>query len=70
MTRRYVYHYCAEHQGNLGSLTKIDGIALMVEPIKDMHAYGALKDIIVKNHRLYPERITILSLSFLGLEQK
>lgn len=62
---RYIYHYCAQWQENNHSLTYQDGIAIMENRI------DSLKDVQeLKKHAHEPwEEVTILSLSFIGMEE-
>lgn len=66
MENRYIYHYCAHYQIASGSINYCDGIALMEKRIESGDDYTRIKKLIQPEHH---EKLTILSLSFLGMEQ-
>lgn len=63
MKNRYVYHYCAQYQITPGTLGYIDGIAQLENKIRCMDDYTALKKKLNA-----PENVSIISLSFIGME--
>ena len=59
---RYIYHYCAKIP-----IGHIDGVAYLTNRISGMDSYMELKPLISKEHH---DKLTILSLSFLGMEKE
>jgi len=60
---RFVYHYCAHYQANVGVIAYIDGIVLIVKPIKTHDDYRELKKALDCPD---PDKLTIDSLSLIG----
>jgi hypothetical protein len=64
---RFVYHYHAEYHGP-DVVTRIDGIAQMLKPIRSMEDYHILKSVVVRG--LTPgvpvDQLIITSLTPLG----
>lgn len=65
MSNRYVYHYCAQYQQSVGTLTYIDGIAQLGKRITSHEDLLNLKESICPENK---GKITIISLSFIGME--
>ena len=66
MMGKYIYHYSAEYQQSDFNIAKIDGIAQLEHRIVCMADYKELKKMIDKDNS---HKLTIKSLSFLGMEQ-
>lgn len=64
---RYIYHYCAQYQITVGNTTFIDGIALMENRITCHDDYRKIKPLIEPEHH---EKLTVTSLTFLGMENE
>lgn len=64
---RFVYHYCSHYQESIGAIAYIDGIAQMENKITCMDDYTKLKQQIDCPNS---DKLTIDSLSFLGMEQE
>lgn len=41
--KQYIYHFCIQQQGAVGSLTYFSGLATMDVPVIDKDSYNALK---------------------------
>jgi hypothetical protein len=74
-SNRYIYHYAATYYPVSGAEIKIDGIALLIAPVKTYDDYQVAKSLILDDAqgRLPPcPRVNYLhvsNLSFLGMEQ-
>jgi len=66
MNNRYVYHYCAQYQTVSSQISYIDGIAQVENRITCQEDYMKIKPLIEPVHH---NKLTILSLSFIGMEQ-
>ena len=58
----FTYHYCAEYQNEYGSISRIDGVAILGEKVKTMEEYRKLKILIEPEHA---HKLTISSLSLI-----
>lgn len=67
MANRFIYHYCAQYQIVMGTFAFIDGIAQMENRITCHDEYNKIKPLIEPEHH---EKLTITSLTFLGMEQQ
>ena len=72
-TNRYIYHYAATFYGGSGE-SKIDGIMLLISPLKSYEDYQIAKQLILSDTTSIPasaepKNLRIDSLSFLGMEQ-
>ncbi len=67
MSNRYVYHYCAHYQQTVSTLTHIDGIAQLEKRITSHEDLQSLKEAICPDNK---GKMTIVSLSFIGMEQE
>jgi hypothetical protein len=63
---RFVYHYCAQYQEVTGAVAYIDGIAQLEKRITCMDDYKRIKPLIAPEHH---DKLCIMSLSFIGMEQ-
>ena len=71
---RYIYHYAATFYGDSGE-SKIDGIMLLILPLKSYKDYQIAKQLILNDTtsipaNAEPKNLRIDSLSFLGMEQE
>ncbi|GAB5378996.1 MAG: hypothetical protein Alis3KO_00690 [Aliiglaciecola sp.] len=66
MANRYVYHYHALYEVSPGCIAHIDGIAQLENRIRCQEEYMKLKPQIDSEHS---DKLTIASLSFIGMEQ-
>ncbi|MBS3796682.1 hypothetical protein [Pseudoalteromonas sp. BDTF-M6] len=64
--KRYIYHYCAKYQTTPGQFVNIDGIALLESRITNNQDYMNIKPLIEPEHH---DKLTIISLAFLGIEK-
>lgn len=72
-SNRYIYHYAATFYGG-GVESKIDGIILLILPLKSYENYQIVKQLILSDTAgisasAEAKNLRIDSLSFLGMEQ-
>ena len=73
-SNRYIYHYAATLYGGGGVESKIDGIILLILPLKSYEDYQIVKQLILDDTTgisasAEAKNLRIDSLSFLGMEQ-
>ena len=63
---KYIYHYHAIYQLNIGSVTHADGTCVRSEPITSAEDYLFLKDGVAKECGVTREQLTICSLTLIS----